>query len=130
MTDIIIENAVEIVKVLLVTLIGILGTWLTAKLGKRAELTNINLAQQELFDAVTATVSELQQTTVDGLKSAAKDGKLTKAEIIGLGTELYTKTLEKVSMSATNVLVGAGMDLRALITGYGEQAVLALKQGK
>ena len=41
MTEVIIENAVQIVATLLITLIGVLGAWLTAKIGKREELKNI-----------------------------------------------------------------------------------------
>lgn len=130
MTDIIVENVVKIVFALLMMLIGVLGTWLTAKIGKRTELTNINLALGELFDAVSATVAELQQTTVDALKAAAEDGKLTEAEIDGLATQLYAKASKRISPAAYNTINAAGLDLYSLVTAYGEQAVLALKQGK
>lgn len=81
MTNVIIENLVQIVATLIVTLIGVLGAWLTAKIAKRAELSNISTATDEAIRAAQTTVLELQQTTVDKLKAASADGKLTKAEI-------------------------------------------------
>lgn len=128
MMDVIIENAVAIVATLLMTLIGVLGTWLTAKLAKREELTNINAAQQEAIKAAQITVGELQQTLVEGLKAGHEDGKLTKEEIETLGALLVDKTLKKMSASAIGVLNAAAVDITALIKGAGEDWVRKLKQ--
>lgn len=128
MMDVIIENAVAIVATLLMTLIGVLGTWLTAKLAKREELTNINAAQQEAIKAAQITVGELQQTLVEGLKAGHEDGKLTKEEIETLGKLLVDKTLKKMSASAIGVLNAAAVDITALIKGAGEDWIQKLKQ--
>lgn len=128
MMDVIIENAVAIVATLLMTLIGVLGTWLTAKLAKREELTNINAAQQEAIKAAQITVGELQQTLVEGLKAGHEDGKLTKEEIEALGKLLVDKTLKKMSASAIGVLNAAAVDITALIKGAGEDWIQKLKQ--
>lgn len=128
MMDVIIENAVAIVATLLMTLIGVLGTWLTAKLAKREELTNINAAQQEAIKAAQITVGELQQTLVEGLKAGHEDGKLTKEEIETLGALLVDKTLKKMSASAIGVLNAAAVDITALIKGAGEDWIQKLKQ--
>lgn len=128
MMDVIIENAVAIVATLLMTLIGVLGTWLTAKLAKREELTNINAAQQEVIKAAQITVGELQQTLVEGLKAGHEDGKLTKEEIEALGELLVDKTLKKMSVSAIGVLNAAAVDITALIKGAGEDWIQKLKQ--
>ena len=77
MADIIMESVVQIVVTLMLTLIGVLGTWLTLKLGKKEELAAINVAQQEVIRLAHLTVEELQQTLVEGLKAAHEDGKLT-----------------------------------------------------
>ena len=69
-------------------LIGALGTWITAKIGKKQELANINTAQQEVVSMAQQTVSELQQTVVEGLKATHEDHKLTKEEITALGETL------------------------------------------
>jgi regulatory protein YycI of two-component signal transduction system YycFG len=128
MMDVIIENAVAIVATLLMTLIGVLGTWLTAKLAKREELTNINAAQQEAIKAAQITVGELQQTLVEGLKAGHEDGKLTKEEIEALGKMLVDNALKKMSVSAIGVLNAAAVDITALIKGAGEDWIQKLKQ--
>lgn len=85
MTNVIIENLVQIAATLLITLIGVLGAWLSTKLAKREELKNISTATNEVIHAAQQTVLELQQTTVEGMKKAHEDGKLTKDEITELG---------------------------------------------
>ena len=85
MTNVIIENLVQIAATLLITLIGVLGAWLSTKLAKREELKNISTATNEVIHAAQQTVLELQQTTVEGMKKAHADGKLTKDEITELG---------------------------------------------
>ena len=105
---------------LLIMLIGALGTWITAKIGKKQEYANINTAQQEVVSMAQQTVSELQQTVVEGLKAAHEDHKLTKEEITALGETLIQKTMEKMSTPTKNLLNTAGVDIIALIQGAGE----------
>ena len=123
MTNVIIENLVQIVATLIVTLIGVLGAWLTAKIAKRAELSNISTATDE-------AIRELQQTTVDKLKAASADGKLTKAEIAELGKMLIDGSMEKMSDAAKNVLNSAGVDITAIIKGAGEALIASMKEKK
>lgn len=126
--EIIIEYAVQIVVYLLFFLLTALGTWLAAKFGKRQELTNISIATQEAVGAAQQTVLELQQTTVDKLKAAHADGKLTEDEIKELGEMLIKKSLEKMSVPATKVLAAAGADISAIIKGAGEAMIQNMKQ--
>ena len=128
MNEVIIETAVQIVATLILTLIGVLGTWLTAKIAKRNELANINAATNEAIGAAQLTVLELQQTVVDGWKAASADGKLSKDEITQLGTMLIDKTMEKMSDSAKNLLTAAGGDITAIIKGAGEAMVQNMKR--
>ncbi len=128
MNEVIIETAVQIVATLILTLIGVLGTWLTAKIAKRNELANINAATNEAIGAAQLTVLELQQTVVDGWKAASADGKLSKDEITQLGTMLIEKTMEKMSDSAKNLLTAAGVDITAIIKGAGEAMVQNMKR--
>lgn len=123
MTDTIITIVAQVIATLLITLIGVFGAWLTAKIGKRVELTNINKAKDELVEAAQQTVMELQQTVVEGLKEKAADGKLTDEEIEGLCLSLLTKTKEKMSLPAINVLEAAAVDVNALIRGAGEALI-------
>ena len=127
MYEIIMETGVEIVATLLLTLIGVLGTWLTAKISKRQELANISAATHEAVSAAQITVLELQQTVVDGWKAANEDGKLTDEEVEMLGVMLLDKTVEKMSDSAVNLLVSAGVDISAIIKGAGEAMIKQIK---
>ena len=127
MNEVIIEKAVQIVATLLVTLIGVLGAWLTAKIGKREELKNIGAATDEAVSAAQTTVLELQQTTVEGLKKARADGKLSKDEINDLGKMLVDGALAKMSDAAKGVLNAAGVDITAIIKGAGEAMIASMK---
>lgn len=123
-----IQNAVisvvtQVVATLLITLIGVLGAWLTAKIGKKVELTNINRAKDELIAAAQQTVMELQQTVVEGLKDAAVDGKLSEDEIAELSLMLMAKTKEKMSAPAIQLLEAAAVDVNAIIRGAGEALI-------
>ena len=123
MQDTIITITAQVVSTLLITLIGVLGAWLTAKIGKRVELTNINKAKDELIAAAQQTVLELQQTVVEGMKAAAEDGKLSDDEVESLCIMLMTKTKEKMSLSAIRLLEAAAVDVNALIRGAGEALI-------
>lgn len=128
MIEIIIENVVQIAATLLITLIGVLGAWLTAKISKSKELANIATATDEVIRAAQTTVLELQQTTVDGWKKANADGKLTKEEITELGKLLLEGTMAKMSDTSKNLLNAAGVDLSAIITGVGEALIAQIKK--
>ena len=127
MVDIIIENVAQIVATLVITLIGVLGAWLTSKLAQRQELGSINTAMQEVILLAQQTAAELQQTVVDGLKAGRVDGKLSEAEIKALGETLITKTMEKMSAPATKLLTSATVDVSALIRGAGESWINKMK---
>ena len=127
MVDIIIENVAQIVATLVITLIGVLGAWLTSKLAQRQELGSINTAMQEVILLAQQTAAELQQTVVDGLKAGRVDGKLTAAEIKALGEALITKTMEKMSAPTTKLLNAATVDVSALIRGAGESWINKMK---
>ena len=130
MLDFVIQNAIQVVATLLITLIGVLGTWLSVKLAKREELKNIATATNELVGAAQLTVLELQQTLVDGWKEAHADGKLTNEEKEQLGTALLYKTKEKMSAPAMTLLSAAGVDVNAIITGAGEAMVKNIKDNR
>lgn len=123
MTDAIINVIAQVLATLLITLIGVLGAWLTAKIGKRVELSNINKAKDELILAAQQTVMELQQTVVEGLKDVAIDGKLSEEEIAELAGMLINKTKEKMSLPAIKLLESAAVDVNALIRGAGEALI-------
>lgn len=127
MENIIIETVVQIFAALLLMLISLLGTWLTAKLAKRTELANIAAATDEATRVAQQTVLELQQTVVDNLKAASADGKLTEWEIAELKELLLDGAMAKMSVTAKNMLTAAGVDISAVIRGAGEAFIRQMK---
>lgn len=128
MEGIIMESIVKVAGSFVLMLIGVLGTWLTLKVGKREELAAINTAKDEVIQAAELTVRELQQTIVEGLKAAHEDGKLTKDEIAMLGKKLLEETVKKMSAPAADLLAAAAVDVTALIQGAGESWIAELKK--
>lgn len=127
MNTVIIETVVSIAANLAVTLIGVLGAWLLAQIGKTQQLNTISTAVGELTAAAEQTVLELQQTVVDGLKEAHADGKLTQEEISDLGKKLLDGALAKMSDSGISVLKAANVDINAIVTGAGEALIAKMK---
>ena len=128
MNTVIIETIVSVLANLAVTLIGVLGAWLVAQIGKSQQLKTINAAVGELTNAAETTVLELQQTVVDGLKAASADGKLSKDEIAELGNLLLEGALRKMSDSGIAVLKAANVDINAIVTGAGEALIARMKR--
>ena len=127
MVEIIIEESVKIIASLLLMLIGVLGTWLTAKLAKRTELATVNAAKDELILAAQQTVGELEQTLVRDLKAATADGKLTQQDIISLSMSLYNITIRKLSDPAKHILQAASVDIQTVITSAAEDWINSLR---
>jgi len=130
MYTVIIETIVSVLANLAITLIGVAGAWLVTQIGKSQQLKTINAAVGELTNAAEQTVWELQQTTVDALKEASADGKLTEDAITNLGKLLLDGTLAKMSDSAMGVLKAANVDINAIVTGAGEALIARIKAGQ
>ena len=126
--ELLFNYGLQVASTLLITLIGVLGTYLSLQLGQNAKLKNINDAQKELIRVAKITVDELQQTVVSDLKAAHEDGKLTAQEIAQLREKLLDKTVEKLSTSAYALLAAAAVDVEALILGAGESWIERIKQ--
>ena len=126
--ELLINYGAQVAATLLITLIGVFGTYLSLQLGKNAKLKNINDAQKELIRAAKITVGELQQTLVNYLKAANEDGKLTPAEVSQLREELLSKTVEKLSAPSYSLLNAASVDIDGLILGVGESWIERMKQ--
>lgn len=128
MNTFLIEVVTELAAALAMTLIGVLGAWLTAKLGRNSELTGIAAAQKELIRAAQLTVGELQQLFVDDWKELHEDGKLTEEEIQLLREKLIALSLEKLSAPARTLLEAAKVDLTETIIAAGESRINRLKK--
>lgn len=125
--ELLMEYGLQVAATLLITLIGVLGTYLTLQLGKQTNLKNINDAQKELIRVAKITVEELQQTLVGSLKEANEDGKLTQQEIARLREALLGKSMEKLSAPAYALLSAAAVDIEGLILGVGESWIERIK---
>ncbi len=128
MTNVILENIVNIFAALLIMLIGVLGTWLTAQISRTQRLGNIKVAVEGVINMAQLTAQELQQTVVEGLKHANADNKLTRDEIEKLGLLLLDKTKEKLSVPTYDLLNAAGVDIEAIIRGAGEAWIQEIKK--
>ena len=128
MNELIIELVAKIVGMILVTAIGVAGTWLTAKIAKRNELANIAAATDEAVGAAQRVVQELQQTLVEGMKASCEDGRLSDSEIEQLSALLLNKAMAQLSEPAKKVLAAAGKDVSAIIQSAGEAMILAIKK--
>lgn len=124
--EILIEYALEIVSALAVMLIGVAGTYLTAKAAKRAELDNIAQAMEQVTKAAQTAVGELQQTLAANWKQAG-GGRLNEAQINELGRMLQLRAREILSPSVTGLLEAAKVDVTALITAAGEDWIRQIK---
>lgn len=119
----------EIVACLVVTLIGVGGTWLAIKVGKNKQLGSIQTAVEQVTYTAGQTVRELQQTLVDAWKKAG-DGKLSEDQIHELKKKLQDKTTEQLSAPVIALLEGVQVDVSALIQSAGEATINYLKTGK
>lgn len=128
MNEVIIEMIAQIVGTLMLTAIGVAGTWLTAKIAKRNELATIAAATEEATAAAQRVVLELQQTLVEGMKASCEDGKLSDSEIEHLGALLLNKAMAQLSEPAKNVLAAAGKDVSAIIQSAGEAMILEINK--
>ena len=132
MTDIIMNTAamyaMEIIKTIILTLVGIAGAWLLAQTGKSKHLGNINQALQELQGSIAAAVTNLQNTLVENWKAANEDGKLTEQEIDYLNKTLVQTAVNNLSAPALKILNAAHLDLEEYILDYGGQIIFHIKK--
>ncbi|MPL94026.1 hypothetical protein SDC9_40174 [bioreactor metagenome] len=126
--DVLIDNVANIVQTIIITLLGVLGTWLSIKLSGNAKLKNINEATQAVIKTAQLTAGELKQTIVDDLKAGHSDGKLTEDEIETLKNKLQSKTYEKLSAPILQLLNESAVDVQGLIAGAGEAWIEKVKR--
>lgn len=135
------ELFTTIMQILLPTLATAVGVVITAVAAKAVALINqksedakettagkklvkyINL----LNGAVVDVVKKLNQTTVEGLKAAAADGKLTSEEITTIGKTARIDIITIIGPAGLAALRDAYGDLDALITAKIEAAVSDVK---
>lgn len=130
MREVLIEVGTQIIFELLMLLVGVLFAYLGKLLAKTKKMEHINMAMYELESVVKNVVGEIQQTTVDGLKEASADGKLTKDEIKRLGVLLVSHTLDQLSAPTSETLIAAGVDIEGMIHSIAEAWIAEIKRDK
>lgn len=125
--QILIQYAAEIVAFVLISAIGILGSYILKKINEKHNLQNIGIATEQVIAAAQETVRRLQQTVVEAWKAAAPDGKLTPEQIESLREQVQDITLDQLGQPILNLLAGAKVDVLAMITNAAEAYINQLK---
>lgn len=126
--QILIQYVAEILALIIISAIGILGSYILKKIGSHKNLENIANATQQVIAAAQETVRRLQQTLVEAYKEAAADGKLTPEQIQELKDLTQEITLEQLGQPILDLLESAKIDVSALITNAAEAYINQLKQ--
>ena len=129
MREVFIEVGTQVIFELLMLLVGVLFAYLGKLIAKSKKLEHISYAMIELEAVVNNVVGELQQTTVEVLKAATEDGKLTKADIKYLGEQLIAKATAQLSNPAAETLTAAGVDIEGMIHSVAESWIAEIKRG-
>ena len=126
--EVLIEVGTQVLFEILMLIVGVVFAYLGKLISKSKQLEHIAVATDELEKVVKIVVGDLQQTVVDGLKEASKDGKLTEAEISELGKQLVQKVGEQISAPAAKTLYAAGIDVENMIHSIAEAYIARIKR--
>lgn len=122
MNEVIIQGMIGICATVITGAISIMIAFLQKKI--KSERIDQALQRLELFS--TATVSDLQQTLVNQIKSKSPDGKLNGENIAWLKEESTRRVLEMLDGPAAALLHSVGVDLQMVIASFVERTVLQL----
>ena len=128
MREVFIEVGTKLLFVILLAIVDIAFASLSKLMAKSQRMNHIALAMSEMEAVVVAVVGELQQTTVDGLKAASADGKLSKSDIEYLGKLLVDKATQGLSTTAIDTLNAAEVDVEAMIHSIAEAYIAQIKR--
>ena len=123
----IIQYVDEIVAILVISAIGVFGSWLLNKMKQQKGLENIAMATEQVIQAAQVTVRELQQTLVGNWKEQQENGKLTAEQIVELKQKAIEITLKKLSEPTLKLLESAKIDVEVMITSAAEAYIDELK---
>ena len=123
----IIQYVAEIVAILVISAIGVFGSWLLNKMKQQKGLENITMATEQVIQAAQVTARELQQTLVGNWKEQQENGKLTAEQIVELKQKAIDITLKKLSEPTLKLLEGAQIDVEVMITSAAEAYIDGLK---
>ena len=128
MREVFIEIGTQLLFEILLAVLAIGFAKLSKMLAKSERMSHVALAMSEMEAVVVAVVGELQQTTVEGLKAASADGKLSKTDIEYLGKQLVDKAAKGLSTTAIDTLNAAEVDVEAMIHSIAEAYIAQIKR--
>ncbi|MGI6315374.1 MAG: hypothetical protein ACOX17_01700 [Christensenellales bacterium] len=128
MTELLIGQLLEIAAAVVISMIGAAGTLLTAKMAESKKLRNTAEAMGILGEATRTAVLRLQQTTVEWMKEANADGRLTDEEKRYLREELVRTTTATLTGPVLRTLTAGGADIREAIVNAGEAYIRMRKE--
>ena len=128
MREALIEIGTQILFELLLLVVSIGFAYISKAITHSKKLEHIALAMDELQTVVMAVVGELEQTTVEGLKAASADGKLSKSDIEYLGKQLVDKCAKNLSNPAIATLNAAEVDVESMIHSFAEAFIAEIKR--
>lgn len=128
MREVLIEVGTQVLFELLLLVLSVAFAFIGKWLAKHEKLKTVAAAMEEVQMLARETVNELEQTTVENLKAATEDGKLSKADIEWLGQQLIEKVAAKMSVPAEDTLRAAGVDVVALIHSAAEAFIAEIKR--
>ena len=123
----IIQYVAEIIAILVISAIGVFGSWLLNKMKQQKGLENIAMATEQVIQAAQVTVRELQQTLVGNWKEQQENGKSTAEQIVELKQKAIEITLKKLSEPTLKLLESAKIDVEVMITSAAEAYIDELK---
>lgn len=128
MREVIIEVAVQVIGAILMGIVGIVFAYIGKWMGQNKKLETVSAAMEQLEAVVKNVVGELQQTTVEQMKAATEDGKLSQEEIYDLGKMLVMKVSEQLSDPASTTIQAAGIDMTEAIHSIAEAYIAKIKR--
>ena len=126
--ELVMEYGLQLLTALFLTLLSVLGAYLTLKLSKREDLKNINEAQKQIIAMTQQTVLEVKQVLTDDLK-LANGGKLTDEQKAEARAKLWELVEPKLALSAVKLLEAASIDVQAFIMGTAEKYLKEIELG-
>ena len=129
MREAFIQVFTQILFDLLLLALSVGFAYISKQLARSQKMEHVAHAMEELEKVVVNIVGELQQTTVEKMKEATEDGKLTKTDIEWLGKQLVNKAAAQISAPAADVLAAVGIDTEAMIHSIAEAYIAQIKRG-
>lgn len=127
MKDQLIAQAAQLLLPIAATLALAAGAWISASIRKLVKSREVLALYTRVERLAELVVQEANQTVIEPAKAAAKDGKLTPAEIITIQTQALARMKTLLGEKGIAELKGAVGDVHTMIKTTLEAKVKELK---